>query len=79
MCSPDLVQHCPLVHPEDLQYHTLLHTDTRKHAWHDWLRLAGVTGVDPTAGQRFETFLLSSAGSRLRFRGGDRSPSARGR
>jgi LysR family glycine cleavage system transcriptional activator len=54
--SPDLVQHCPLVPPEDLHYHTLLHTDTRKHAWHDWLRLTGVAGVDLTAGQRFETF-----------------------
>ena len=63
MCSLDLVQHCPLVRPQDLRYHTLLHTDTRKHAWHDWLRLTGVTGIDPTAGQRFETFyfLLQAA------------------
>jgi LysR family transcriptional regulator, glycine cleavage system transcriptional activator len=63
VCSPDLVQRYPLVYPEDLRYHTLLHTDTRKHAWHDWLRLTGVTGVDPTAGQRFETFyfLLQAA------------------
>jgi LysR family glycine cleavage system transcriptional activator len=63
VCSPDLVQRCPLVSPEDLHYHTLLHTDTRKHAWHDWLRLTGVTGIDPTAGQRFETFyfLLQAA------------------
>jgi LysR family glycine cleavage system transcriptional activator len=63
VCSPDLVQRCPLVRPEDLHAHTLLHTDTRKHAWHDWLRLTGVAGVDPTAGQRFETFyfLLQAA------------------
>jgi LysR family glycine cleavage system transcriptional activator len=63
VCSPDLVQRCPLVHPEDLRYHTLLHTDTRKHAWYDWLRLTGVTGVDPTTGQHFETFyfLLQAA------------------
>src|SRR5262245_57761537 len=27
VCSPDLVQRCPLVHPEDLRYHTLLHTE----------------------------------------------------
>jgi DNA-binding transcriptional LysR family regulator len=41
----------------------LLHTDTRKHAWRDWLRLTGVTSVDPTAGQRFEIFyfLLQAA------------------
>jgi LysR family glycine cleavage system transcriptional activator len=63
VCSPDLMQRCPLVRPEDLRSHTLLHTDTRKHAWHDWLCLTGVTGVDPTAGQRFETFyfLLQAA------------------
>lgn len=63
VCSPDLMQRCPLVHPEDLPYHTLLHTDTRKHAWHDWLCLTGVTGLDPTTGQRFETFyfLLQAA------------------
>jgi LysR family glycine cleavage system transcriptional activator len=63
VCSPALVQRCPLVHPEDLRLHTLLHTDTRKHAWQDWLRLTGVSGVDPTTGQRFETFyfLLQAA------------------
>ena len=65
VCSPALVQRCPLVRAENLHHHTLLHTDTRKHAWHDWLRLTGVTGVDPTAGQRFETFyfLLQAAAS----------------
>ena len=65
VCSPNLIQRCPLVCPEDLHQHILLHTDTRKHAWHDWLRINGVTGVDPTAGQRFETFyfLLQAAAS----------------
>jgi len=63
VCSPELVQRCPLVHPKDLHSHTLLHTDTRKHAWHDWLRLTGATDLDPTAGQRCETFdfLLQAA------------------
>jgi LysR family glycine cleavage system transcriptional activator len=65
VCSPALVQRCPLVCPEDLRRHTLLHTETRKHAWHDWLRITGVVGVDPTVGQRFETFyfLLQAAAS----------------
>jgi LysR family glycine cleavage system transcriptional activator len=65
VCSPALVQRCPLARAEDLQHYTLLHTDTRKHAWHDWLRITGNTGVDPTAGQRFETFyfLLQAAAS----------------
>jgi DNA-binding transcriptional LysR family regulator len=32
-------------------------------AWSDWLSLTGVTDVDPTTGQRFETFyfLLQAA------------------
>jgi LysR family glycine cleavage system transcriptional activator len=65
VCSPALMQRCPLVRPEDLHQHTLLHTETRKHAWHDWLRITGVAGVEPTAGQRFETFyfLLQAAAS----------------
>jgi LysR family glycine cleavage system transcriptional activator len=65
VCSPALVHRCPLARPEDLHHYTLLHTDTRKHAWHDWLRITGTTGVDPTTGQRFETFyfLLQAAAS----------------
>jgi LysR family transcriptional regulator, glycine cleavage system transcriptional activator len=65
VCSPALAQRCPLVRPEDLHRYTLLHTETRKHAWHDWLRIAGVTGIDPAGGQRFETFyfLLQAAAS----------------
>jgi LysR family transcriptional regulator, glycine cleavage system transcriptional activator len=65
VCSPTLAQRCPLPRPEDLHQHTLLHTETRKHAWHDWLRMTGVMGVDPTVGQRFETFyfLLQAAAS----------------
>ena len=78
VCSPDLVQRCPLVHPEDLRYHTLLHTDTRKHAWHAWLRLTGVTGIDPAAGQHFETFYFLLQAAISGFGVGDRSPSARG-
>src|SRR5262245_39145632 len=32
VCSPDLVKRCPLVNPEDLSYHILMKTDTRKNA-----------------------------------------------
>ena len=63
VCSPTLAQRCPLTRPEDLHRHTLLHTDTRRHAWHEWLHVTGVAGIDPTAGQHFETFyfLLQAA------------------
>jgi DNA-binding transcriptional LysR family regulator len=40
-----------------------LHTETRPTAWDDWLSLTGVTDIDPTTGQRYETFyfLLQAA------------------
>lgn len=65
VCSPALLRAHPLETPDDLRHHTLLHTESRKAAWSDWLRLAGVRGVDPTLGQRFETFyfLLQAAAS----------------
>jgi LysR family transcriptional regulator, glycine cleavage system transcriptional activator len=60
VCSPALVQRCPLVCPEDLARHTLLHTETRKHAWHDWLRITGVEGVDPMGGNALRRFTFCS-------------------
>lgn len=65
VCSPALLQAHPLETPDDLRHHVLLHTESRKTAWPDWLRLAGVQGVDSTLGQRFETFyfLLQAAAS----------------
>ena len=58
VCSPQLLRRSPLQHPEDLRHHTLLHTASRQSAWSDWLRISGVTGIDPTDGQHFETFYL---------------------
>jgi len=58
VCSPQLLQRTPLRHPDDLRAHILLHTESRPSAWGDWLRMHGVTNIDPTAGQRFETFYL---------------------
>jgi LysR family glycine cleavage system transcriptional activator len=67
VCSPALLQQHPLEQPGDLQQYTLLHTESRKSAWNDWLRVTGVSSVDPTAGKRFETFyfLLQAAASGL--------------
>lgn len=63
VCSPSLLQSNPLATPDDLRHHTLLHMASRHDAWHEWLRLTGVTSVDPTTGQRFDTFyfLLQAA------------------
>jgi LysR family transcriptional regulator, glycine cleavage system transcriptional activator len=58
VCSPQLLQHVPLRHPDDLHAHVLLHTESRLSAWGDWLRINEVTSIDPTAGPRFETFYL---------------------
>ena len=63
VCSPTWLQQHPLARPEDLRYHTLLHTESRKNAWSEWLRITGVADVDATTGKRFETFyfLLQAA------------------
>ena len=59
VCSPRLCQGGPpLMKPEDLAGHTLLHTewdDLRFTApsWHMWLLAGGVSGVDVTRGPRF--------------------------
>lgn len=60
VCSPRLIEgpH-PLREPEDLRWHTLLHMDWNPDNptwpdWEMWLRAAGVSGVDATAGIQFE-------------------------
>jgi LysR family glycine cleavage system transcriptional activator len=59
VCSPRLLagRH-GLRQPADLRHHTLLHSDwtTAEGGWPDWrtwLATAGVTGVDPDRGPRF--------------------------
>ncbi len=58
LCSPDLLNNAerPLKTPEDLQYHTLLHDNTDykgRPEWKDWLKNAGVSGVNVDRGIRF--------------------------
>lgn len=69
VCSPKLLEgpH-PLRRPEDLKYHTLLHSDVAPDSdlypnWRMWLLAAGVKGVDPTRGPRFspETMAIDAA------------------
>lgn len=53
VCSPALLDgpH-PLRTPSDLRHHTLLHEDNQED-WVQWIRLAGVTDVDPRSGRVF--------------------------
>jgi LysR family glycine cleavage system transcriptional activator len=59
VCSPALLtgEH-PLLQPDDLRFHTLLHDESRYHdvdnpTWADWLKQAGVSGVDAHRGPSF--------------------------
>ena len=59
VCAPTLLEGSqPLRVPEDLRDHVLLHDDSGTHAdgypdWAIWLRAAGVEGIDPSRGPRF--------------------------
>jgi LysR family glycine cleavage system transcriptional activator len=59
VCSPKLLEsQAPLRQPQDVRGHVLLHDDSMANeggspSWDDWLRLAGVTGVDSAAGPHF--------------------------
>jgi LysR family glycine cleavage system transcriptional activator len=59
VCSPALMKgEHPLRVPDDLRFHTLLHdestyADSSNPTWADWLRLAGVEGIDSTRGPSF--------------------------
>jgi LysR family glycine cleavage system transcriptional activator len=59
VCSPALMKGAhPLRVPDDLRFHTLLHdestyADSSNPTWADWLRLAGVEGIDSTRGPSF--------------------------
>jgi LysR family transcriptional regulator, glycine cleavage system transcriptional activator len=60
LCSPRLLEGPrPLRTPADLAHHTLLHTLDDMDDWRLWLQAAGVTGVDPTRGLKFESLPLA--------------------
>src|SRR5258708_622164 len=65
VCAPGLL-HGPrgLREPEDLQHHALIHDETLARDsscpdWAMWLRAAGVTGIDPGRGVRFNQVALA--------------------
>ncbi|MDQ2696696.1 MAG: transcriptional regulator GcvA [Pseudomonadota bacterium] len=63
MCSPALLHgDQPLRAPDDLRHHTLLHDDTPyegRPGWEQWLKAAGVKGVDAGRGVHFNHTLLA--------------------
>jgi LysR family glycine cleavage system transcriptional activator len=59
VCSPTLLQEHPLETPSDLRNVTLLHSIPRMGQWRNWLHIAGVKGVDPKRGLRFQTTPLA--------------------
>ena len=65
ICSPQLLQgDHPLETPADLAHHMLLHDDTgdlydNEPFWDEWLRQAGVTGVDARRGPHFSHAVLA--------------------
>jgi LysR family transcriptional regulator, glycine cleavage system transcriptional activator len=59
VCSPVLLDGAhPLRHPGDLVHHTLLHALDGADDWRLWLRAAGVHGIDPTRGPKFDSIFL---------------------
>jgi LysR family transcriptional regulator, glycine cleavage system transcriptional activator len=65
--APALLARHRIRRPADLKRVALLHTQTRPHAWSEWLRRSGTDSLDPANGPRFEHtyFLLEAAGSGL--------------
>lgn len=60
VCSPGLLDgDHPLRTPADLVHHTLLHVGVHIDEWRLWLTGAGITGIDPEKGPRFETAALA--------------------
>ena len=65
VCSPRLMDgEVPLRMPEDLVNHILIHDESipaveQRPSWHEWLRLAGVSGVDTERGPRFSNAILA--------------------
>lgn len=57
LCSPELMRgDHPLQSPEDLQFHTLLHDDTKYEGrpdWATWLKAAKVKNIDVNRGLHF--------------------------
>ena len=55
VCSPELMKgEHPLRSPSDLRHHTLIH-DNFRIDWATWLEHAGVDGINPSSGVKFDS------------------------
>lgn len=60
VCSPEYVrENGPISAPADVARCTLLHALTRTGQWRNWMRVAGVEGVDPLLGPKFQSTPLA--------------------
>jgi LysR family glycine cleavage system transcriptional activator len=65
VCSPRLMDgETPLRTPADLVNHILIHDESipaieQRPSWHEWLKLAGVSGMDSERGPRFSNAILA--------------------
>jgi LysR family glycine cleavage system transcriptional activator len=60
VCSPELLEgEQSLTAPEDLRDATLIHVLMRIGQWRNWLEAAGVEGVDPERGPKFQNTPLA--------------------
>ena len=60
VCSPSLLRgERPLTSPEDLRGATLIHVLMRIGQWRNWLEAAGVEGIDPERGPKFQNTPLA--------------------
>lgn len=65
VCSPQLMDgETPLRTPADLVNHILIHDESipaveQRPSWHEWLKLAGVSGMDSERGPRFSNSILA--------------------
>jgi LysR family glycine cleavage system transcriptional activator len=70
VCSPSLLKSKrPLRMPQDLRWHVLIHDDTipdeaQRPTWEEWLRAAGLEGVNPHHGPRFSDVSLALEAAR---------------
>ena len=63
VCSPALREASPLRAPADLQRQTIIHVSQTPNAWSDWLREAGLDGLEPVRAVTYDhlSIALSAA------------------
>lgn len=60
VCSPALLNGpIPLEHPQDLVNHNIIQVYPSRRDWQTWLQKMQVSGVNPNAGQQFDSYDLA--------------------